>query len=81
MTCNGLSNVETWTVSLWYGEYLREILEENTELRAEDLRAIVEDIALNEQYETDGFVADVVNSFLNAVDWIDLYNNLTPVEA
>lgn len=72
-------NTETWLVNVWYGEHIREILEENSDFGADDLRIIVEDIAINDQ-QLDGFVADAISHFLNAVDWEELYKNLTPVE-
>lgn len=79
MSCNDWSNVETWLVNHWYGKRIREMLEENSDFGSDDLRIIVEDIAINEQ-QLDGFVADVIGHFLNAVDWAELYKNLTPVE-
>ena len=78
MSCNGWSNVETWLVNHWYGKRIREMLEENSDFGSDDLRIIVEDNT-NER-QLDGFVADVIDHFLNAVDWEELYKNLSPAE-
>ena len=79
MTCNGFTNSETWTVYLWYGEYLKEVFEETPDLTTDDLRNIVEEIVFVEQ-EHNGFIGDAINSYLNAVDWEQLWKNVLPIE-
>ena len=73
---NGWSNYETWNMSLWYGDYIADLLED-ADLDAEQVKDIVEE-CISDQYEETGFVADAVRNMLFKVNWEELVDNHKP---
>ena len=70
---NGWSNYETWLMNLWHGDLFLEVAQERWDIdqerpKPEYLEAMIEDLYAEQMPKT-GFVADMVNSGMKAVDW------------
>ena len=73
VTYNGWRNYNTWLVNLWFSEYFDSLTEDGC---LTDIRSLVEeDIDAIIGSSRSGFLGDVVDSFMNDVDWQEIESN------
>lgn len=72
MSFNGWSNLETWNVCIWFGEYLADLKNDNC--YPEDAAALKETILDAMDMPSSGLIADFVNNSLQRVDWQELFD-------
>ena len=73
--CNGWTNYQTWTISLWYGDCFADMANEQR-LFGDYLEEMVAEMEMDKIPES-SLAADVMNEFLRKVDWdsiADHYN-------
>ena len=73
--CNGWTNYQTWTVSLWYGDCFADMASEQ-KLYGDYLEEFVAEMEMQKIPES-SLAADIMNEFLRKVDWdsiADHYN-------
>lgn len=83
MAYNGWTNYETWLVNIWFGDSAAEhFADEEIKPESIDVRTYVEDFYNVWETKTveDGFLRDVVNSFMDRVDWQELADHYTEEE-
>ena len=68
--CNGWTNYQTWTISLWYGDVFAEMGEEG-QLNAEYIQEMVEEMEFSKIPES-SLAADILNDFMRKVYWDEL---------
>jgi len=86
---NGWANYETWNVGLWFMDDMVSIASENGEpVDADWCKSQVEqyldskyrkdsdDDKYGENSITQGFIGDVVNSFMRSVDWREIASHV-----
>lgn len=82
MAYNGWTNYETWLVNLWFGDSATEYFaEEKIKPTTYRVRAFIEDFYEDRRPTVeDGFMRDIVNSFMDKVDWQELSDHYTEEE-
>ena len=81
MSYNGWSSYETWLAYIWYGDYLRDVADENGAMDADQIKDMVEEIlSANEELPETGLAADFMNAALNNVNWRELAEHINPEE-
>ena len=73
--CNGWTNYQTWTISLWYGDVFADMANDQP-LMGEYLEEMVAEMEMHKIPES-SLAADIMNEFLRKVDWdsiADHYN-------
>ena len=72
---NGWTNYNTWLVNLWFSEVFDEIM-------VDEIKNYVEnhiDEVISESY-LNGFLGDVIGSFMNDVNWTEIESHYLPKE-
>ena len=70
--CNGWSNYETWTVEMWFGDLINDLINDGEEVTAEMIEEFVHNM-VEEQVDLSGtFAGDCVTGILRAVNWQEL---------
>lgn len=81
MAYNGWTNYETWLVNLWFGDSAAEYFaDQKITPDSTDVSDYVEQIYETDIPTSDGFFADVINSFMGRVDWQELADHYTEEE-
>lgn len=70
--CNGWSNYETWTVEMWFGDIINDLVNDGEELTAEFIKDYVYEMVEQDVNLSGSFAADCVLGVLRAVDWQEL---------
>lgn len=79
--CNGWTNYQTWTISLWYGDVFADMANEQR-LFGDYLEEMVAEMEMDKIPES-SLAADIMNEFLRKVDWdsiADHYNEGSDLE-
>lgn len=69
--CNGWTNYQTWTISLWYGDLFADMANDQP-LDGDYLSELVYEMEVLDKIPESGLAADVMNEFLRKVDWDSL---------
>jgi hypothetical protein len=69
---NGWKNKETWLVNLWLGDTLSSDQEEGITVDANYIEQMVEEMAENAREGSGGFITDLLNCALGAIDYEEL---------
>ena len=71
MSYNGWSNKETWLVNLWLGDMFTEDQEAGTEITADYIEQLVDEMAsaLLDGPDANGFMTDLLNCALGEIDY------------
>lgn len=79
MSYNGWSSYETWLVNIWYGDYLRDVADEDGPLDNEQIQDMVESmLADSGELPETGLAADFMNAALGNVNWYELAEHINP---
>lgn len=75
---NGWANKETWQVNLWFGDDMYESAKENGyAISADWCKEMVEEYLENSVRNVfQGFIGDIVMSFISSVDWREIANSV-----
>ena len=75
---NGWSNKDTWQVNLWFGDDMHDSAKENGYAIDEAwCKEMVEEYLENSVRNVfQGFIGDIVGSFMSSVDWNEIANNV-----
>lgn len=73
-TYNGWTNYETWLVNLWFGEAFDDEAQHMSQgiLTGDRAKEVVENYLDSVEALTPGFVSDVVNTAIGAVNWDEI---------
>ena len=74
MSYNGWKNKETWLVNLWIGDSLTMDQEAGTEITADYIEQLVDEMAsaLLDGPDANGFMTDLLNCALGEIDYHEL---------
>lgn len=72
---NGWTNYATWLINLHFEDLLRDYIEEDQVQNYSYLRAYIQDYLTEVQTLPSGFLQDAMGSFLNDVNWKELYDH------
>jgi len=74
MAYNGWINKETWLVNLWLGDMFTEDQEAGTEITADYIEQLVDEMAsaLLDGPDANGFMTDLLNCALGEIDYHEL---------
>ena len=72
MAYNGWTNKETWLVNLWLGDMFTEDQEAGTEITADYIEQLVDDMVCESMASPNGFVADLLSCALCEIDFDEL---------
>lgn len=75
---NGWSNKDTWQVNLWFGDDMHDVAKENGyAIDAAWCKEMVEEYLENSVRNVfQGFIGDIVGSFMSSVDWNEIANSV-----
>lgn len=76
---NGWTNRETWLVNLWFGDDLRELKQEGTEIDARYAEECVWDtleVGWDRLRSGDAFASDLIAFALSGVNWQEIVDSL-----
>jgi len=74
MSYNGWKNKETWLVNLWLGDMFTEDQEAGTEITADYIEQLVDEMAsaLLDGPDANGFMTDLLNCALGEIDYHEI---------
>jgi len=71
---NGWTNRNTWLINLWFGDYIRNLLEEDCCESPDNLQGFIESIIDEQVAETPTMIKDFLD--FDGINWGELWENI-----